>query len=83
MVARKMTFSLPESLAVELLKTVASRNRSRYVAAALAQRLKADQADLARACDIANSSEDVHAIEQEFDAICPDIAESWTDAPVR
>ena len=83
MVARKMTFSLPESLAAEFLKTVPSRHRSRYVAAALAQRLKADQADLARACDIANSSEDVHAIEQEFDGISADIAESWTDAPAR
>ena len=49
----------------------------------MAVRKMADETALARACDIANSSEDVHAIEQEFDAICPDIAESWTDAPVR
>jgi hypothetical protein len=83
MVATKMTFSLPEPLAAELLKTVPSRNRSKYVAAALADRLKADQAALARACDIANSSEDAHAIEQEFDGISADIAESWTDASAR
>ena len=83
MVATKMTFSLPEPLAAELLKTVPSRNRSKYVAAALADRLKADQAALARACDVANSSEDVRAIEREFDALSADMAESWTDVPAR
>lgn len=50
---------------------------------ALAERLKADEKALARSCDIANSSEDVQAIEQEFGAISADIAEAWTDAPPR
>ena len=83
MAARKMTFSLPEGLAEEFLKTVAARYRSKYVADALAERLKAEQTALARSCDMANSSEDVRAIEQEFDAISADIAEVWSDAAAR
>ena len=49
----------------------------------MAVRKMADETALARACDIANSSEDVHDIEQEFDAISADIVESRTDAPAR
>ena len=62
---------------------VAARNRSKFVADALAERLKAETISLERACDIANSSEDIRAIEQEFDAISADIVESWTDAKTR
>jgi hypothetical protein len=83
MAARKMTFSIPDSLAREFQKTVAARDRSKYVAKALEERLKAEQKALARSCDIANSDQDIHAIEQEFDAISTDIAEPWTDAPAR
>jgi hypothetical protein len=83
MAARKMTFSIPESVAKDLLRTVAARNRSRYVADALAARLKAEETMLARACEIANASEDIRAMEQEFDAISTDIAEPWTDASAR
>jgi hypothetical protein len=45
--------------------------------------MKVEETPLARACDVANSSEDVRVIEQEFDAISVDIAESWTGAPAR
>jgi len=83
MAARKMTFSIPEGLAREFLRTVGPRNRSKYVAGALARRLKAEEASLARACDVANSSEDVRAIEEEFDAISADITEPWIDATPR
>jgi len=62
---------------------MAARNRSKFVADALAERLKAEATALARACGVANASEDVRAIEQEFDAISADIQESWTDAPAR
>jgi hypothetical protein len=42
----------------------------------LAERLKAGETALTLACDVANSCEDVCAIEQEFDAI----SGAWTDA---
>jgi hypothetical protein len=35
---------------------------------------------LARTCEVANASEDIRAIEQEFDAISTVIAEPWTGA---
>jgi hypothetical protein len=38
----------------------------------------AKEAALARACEIATASEDIRAMEQEFDAISADIAEPWT-----
>ena len=44
---------------------------------------KVEETALARACDVANSSEDARAIEQEFDAVSADMAESWTDVPAR
>jgi hypothetical protein len=83
MAAIKMTFSLPESLAAELLKSVPARDRSRYVAEALMAKLQTQDDELARACDLANRSEDILSIEREFDAISSDIAEPWINAPTR
>jgi Arc/MetJ family transcription regulator len=83
MAARKMTFSLPDALAAELVKCVAARDRSRYVADALRARLSARDEELALACDVANRSADVRSIEREFDAIQGDIVEPWTNAPSR
>ena len=40
----------------------------------------AKEAALSRACEAANASEDIRAIEQEFDAISSVIAEPWTGA---
>lgn len=78
-----MTFSLPESLANEFVRTISARDRSKYVAKALAERLKAEEAALAKACDIANASDDIRAMEKEFDAISADITEPWSDATAR
>jgi hypothetical protein len=83
MAARKMTFPLPEPLAAELLKSVSPRDRSRYVAEALTAKLRMQDEDLARACDLANQNEDILLIEREFDAISSDIAEPWNHAPAR
>jgi hypothetical protein len=41
------------------------------------------QADVARACDVANASEDIFAMEQDFDAISADMAEPWIGAAAR
>jgi hypothetical protein len=64
MAARKMTFSLPEPLARDFLRRVPARERSRFVAEALVERLKgADQA-LARACKLANRIAGARLLEQ-------------------
>jgi NAD(P)-dependent dehydrogenase (short-subunit alcohol dehydrogenase family) len=78
-----MTFSIPEAVAKDFLRTVTARNRSKFVTSALAMKLKAEESALARACDLANASEDIRELEQEFDAVSAEIAEPWNDAPAR
>jgi hypothetical protein len=74
---RKMTFSVPEPLAVQFLRKVASRERSRFVSEALAARLQERDVALIRACEIANQDLDVAEIEREFDAIGDEMSEPW------
>jgi hypothetical protein len=81
MAARKTTFSNPDSLAHELLKSVSARERSSYVAAAVAAKLRKQDDALIRACEIANRDGDLLAMEQDFELISADIAEAWTNAP--
>jgi hypothetical protein len=47
----------------------------------MAARPRMQDAALIRACEIANSDEDLRAIEREFDLISGDIAEPWTNGP--
>jgi hypothetical protein len=77
MATRKLTFSVPEPLAVQFLRRVASRDRSRFVSEALAARLEERDAALIRACEFANRDLDVTEIEKEFDAIGDEMAEPW------
>jgi hypothetical protein len=77
MAMRKMTFSVPEQLAVQFLCSVASRDRSRFVSEALAVRLEERDAALVRACDIANQDLDVAEIEKELDGLGDQMAEPW------
>jgi len=72
-----MTFSVPEPLAVQFLRKVASRDRSRFVSEALAARLEARDAALVRACEIANQDLDAAEIEREFNGIADEMAEPW------
>ena len=83
MATRKMTFTLPEDIAVKFVRRVPARDRSRYVAAALAEKLTEADRQLVRACEIANQDPEVAAIEQEFDSLPSEMAEPWTDAPAR
>jgi len=76
-----MTFSLPTALAAQFIKRVSTRERSRYVAEALAARLREHDKMLARAAEVANRSRQVGAIEREFDRLDPDIMEPWDDPP--
>jgi len=83
MASRKMTFTIPEDLATQLLKRVPARGRSRYVTEAIATRLRCRDEQLIRACEIANRDPDVLAVEQEWEMLPDEIAEPWTDAPAR
>jgi len=83
MASPKMTFSLPQSLASQFLRRVSARQRSRYMAEALAWKLKVRDKMLNRACDIANGSRQVRALEREFDALPDDLMEPWNEAPSR
>jgi hypothetical protein len=77
MATRKMTFSVPEPLAAQFLRRVASRDRSRFVSEALAARLEERDVALISACEIANQVLDVAEIEREFDGIGDEITEPW------
>jgi hypothetical protein len=87
MASRKMTFSLPEDLASSFTRRVPARDRSRYVADALADKLAERERRLIQACEIANQDPQVREIEFEFDrltdAIGDDMQEPWKDAQAR
>jgi stage V sporulation protein SpoVS len=69
MPSRKLTFTLPQDLAVEFLRRVPASLRSQYVAAAIAGKLREREEQLVRACEAANNSADVREIENSFDAL--------------
>jgi hypothetical protein len=77
MATRKMTFSVPEPLAIEFLRRVASRDRSRFVTEALGARLAERDAVLIRACEIANQDRELAEIERELDGLCDEMTEPW------
>ena len=83
MASRKMTFTLPEDLASRFVRRVPARDRSRYVAAAIAEKLAQREKRLIRACEIVNEDPEVKEIEKEFDALTDEIAEPWEDASAR
>ena len=83
MAARKMTFTLPEDLASRFVRRVSARDRSRYVAAAIAEKLAQREKRLIRACEIVNADPDIKEIEKEFDALKDEIREPWEDGPSR
>ncbi len=80
MASRKMTFSLPEDLASSFTKRVPARDRSRYVADALADKLSEREKRLIQACEIANRDSQVREIELEIDALTDAMSEPWEDA---
>jgi hypothetical protein len=83
MAMRKMTFTLPDSLAASFAKRVPARDRSRYVAEAIADKLAEREKRLIRACEIANEDADVREIEREFDNLGDAMPEPWHDAQAR
>ena len=78
-----MTFTLPDDVALQLVRRVPARQRSRYVADALTEKLTAHDRALMDACKAANNDPEVRAIEKEFDAITDEAAEPWTRPAAR
>jgi len=78
-----MTFTLPEDLASSFTRRVPARDRSRYVADAIARQLAEREKRLILACEIANQDPELREIEQEFDALADGLPEPWEDAPAR
>ena len=85
MAVRKMTFSLPADLAATFVRRVPARDRSRYLAEALAYRLGERDRQLIAACETANRDadvmSDVMSIEREFDRLNDAVTEPWTLLP--
>jgi hypothetical protein len=78
--SRKLTFTLPQELAVEFLRRVPASLRSQYVATAIADKLREREEQLVRACELANNSADVRDIETSFDALADEsdrVQEPW------
>jgi hypothetical protein len=73
-----MTFSIPADLAATFIRRVPARERSRYLAEALAERLEERDRKLIAACEMANSDSEVSLIEREFDLLDDSIVEPWT-----
>jgi hypothetical protein len=83
MATRKMTFTLPEELALQFVRRIPARERSRYLAAALSEKLSARDQSLVQACRVANNDSEVLAIEKEFDALADQTSEPWTRSSAR
>ena len=80
MARTKLTFTLPQDLAVEFLRRVPASLRSQYVATAIADKLREREAQLVQACEAANKSVDVGEIERSFDALADEsdaVQEPW------
>ena len=78
---RKMTFTMPDQLADQFIKRVPARERSRYVAEAISEKLTKRERRVIKACKIANNNLDIASIEHDFDILQDEILELWTDAP--
>jgi metal-responsive CopG/Arc/MetJ family transcriptional regulator len=77
MASRKMTFTLPDDLASSFTRRVPARDRSRYVADAIAEKLAERERRLIHACEMANQDPDVREIESEMDSLTDAMQEPW------
>ena len=83
MATRKMTFSLPGDLAQRFVKRVPARERSRFLAQALAKSLGDEERALVQSCLAANQEPDIRMIEEEWDEIHDVIEEPWVEGSDR
>jgi hypothetical protein len=79
MPSRKMTFTVPEEIAVPFLRRVGPSRRSKYVAEAIAARMR-ERADIIKeACLAANNDSETQQMQAEFDALPDTMIEEWDD----
>lgn len=78
MATKRLTFTLPQDLVAEFLPQVPSGSRSKFVAIAIRAQIREREAQLVRACEVANTSIDVLDIETSFDGLA-DKADSLTE----
>jgi hypothetical protein len=86
MASRKMTFTIPEEVAAQFVHRIPARDRSQYVARALAARLRERDERMIRACEIANADPDLLRIEQDWDELRDEadrVEEPWNVAQTR
>ena len=72
-----MTFTLPEDLASIFTRHVSARDRSRYVADAIAAKLAEKERRLIRACQMANQDKSLRQVEHELDALTDGLPDSY------
>jgi hypothetical protein len=80
MPSRKMTFTLPEKVAIPFLRRVGPSRRSKYVAEAIEAKLRERAEMIKEACLAANSDLDTQRMQAEFGAMPDTIAEEWDDS---
>lgn len=78
-----MTFTFPEDLASQFVRRVPARERSKYLASALSEKLSERDRLLMESCRAANDDPEVREIEKEFDAIADEAAESGSVSATR
>jgi hypothetical protein len=83
MPSRKMTFTLPEEVAISFLRKVGPSRRSKYVAEAIEAKLREREEMLKAACLAANEDPETREIQAEFDALPDTMTEEWDDTPSR
>jgi metal-responsive CopG/Arc/MetJ family transcriptional regulator len=83
MAMRKMTFTLPEELAVSFTRAVGPSRRSKYVTEALKAKLREREEMLKEACLAANDDPETQQIQAEFDALPDTMNEAWDDSASR
>ena len=79
MPSRKMTFTLPEEIAVPFLRRVGPSHRSKYVAEAIAARMRERAEMIKEACLAANNDPETQQMQAEFDALPDTMTEEWND----
>jgi len=77
MPSRKMTFTLPEEVAIPFLRRVGPSLRSRYVAEAIAARMRERSEMIKEACLAANNDPETQQMQAEFDALPDTMTEEW------
>ncbi len=80
---RKMTITLPDKLADQFARRVPARERTRFIAEALSEKLIRRKRLLIRACEIANRNSEVVSLERDLGILQDEMPEPWIDAPAQ